>query len=192
MRKKRKSMQILNYTLVLTRLGVVGIAWQFSGPGARVQRVFLPRPRDEMESLVAATYPGSTPASCQALDGLSEQIERFLQGEAMQFDLQILDLDQCSAFQQRVLLAESQIPRGWVSTYGRIARHLSRPGGARAVGRALASNPFPIVIPCHRAVQSDGSLGGFQGGQEMKRTLLQLEGVQFSGSGRVVMNRVHY
>ncbi len=185
-------MQTVNYTLVPTRLGALGIVWQAGGPSVRVHRVFLPRPRAEAESRLVATYPGSKPSSCPAIDELSERAARFVRGEAVRFDLRILALDQCSVFQQRVLVAESQIPRGWVSTYGRIATHVGCPGGARAVGRALASNPFPIIVPCHRAIRSDGSLGGFQGGQDMKRALLQLEGVDFSSLGQVVLNRVYY
>jgi methylated-DNA-[protein]-cysteine S-methyltransferase len=89
-------------------------------------------------------------------------------------------------------MAEREIPRGWVSTYGRIATHLGVPGGARAVGGALARNPFPIIIPCHRAIRSDGSLGGFQGGPDMKRALLEFEGVGFSSTGRVAAERFYY
>jgi len=183
-------MQILKHTLVKTSFGVVGILWRPSD--LRVQRVFLPSPPAEAESRILAMHQASKPSSCPPVDELCERIQRFLRGEAVWFDLRILALDQCSAFQQSVLMAESEIPRGWVSTYGRIARQVESPGGARAVGRALATNPFPLVIPCHRAVQSDGALGGFQGGQEMKRALLQLEGVEFCGPSRVVMNRVYY
>ena len=95
-------------------------------------------------------------------------------------------------FQQQVLKAEHRIPRGYVSTYGRIARHLGVPGGARAVGNALAKNPFPIVVPCHRALRSDGSIGGFQGGLAMKRQLLAWEGARFSPAGKVLMDRTWY
>jgi methylated-DNA-[protein]-cysteine S-methyltransferase len=89
-------------------------------------------------------------------------------------------------------LAEYGIPRSWVSTYGRIARTLGIPHGARAVGSALSRNPFPLVIPCHRAIRSNGQLGGFQGGLSMKRALLEREGVEFSGAGRVVTKRIYY
>jgi methylated-DNA-[protein]-cysteine S-methyltransferase len=102
-----------------------------------------------------------------------------------------MDLDQCSPFQRSVILAEFGVPRGHVTTYGRLARHLGAPRASRAAGRALATNPFPIVIPCHRAVRSDGSLGGYQGGVEMKARLLEMEGVQVE-RGRVLMRRVFY
>ena len=103
-----------------------------------------------------------------------------------------MTLERCPPFQRQVLLAESGIPRGWVSTYGRIANHIGVPKGARAVGNALARNPFPLIIPCHRAVRADGSLGGFQGGPEMKRALLEMEGVEFLPTGRVSPARIYY
>ena len=78
-----------------------------------------------------------------------------------------------------------------VSTYRRIAAHLGVPKGARAVGNALATNPFPIVIPCHRAIRSDGALGGYQGGLAMKRALLMQEGVDVDERGRVVSPRLY-
>jgi len=89
-------------------------------------------------------------------------------------------------------LAEYGIPRGWVSTYGKIAKHIGVAGGSRAVGRALAENPFPIIIPCHRAVRVDGVIEGYQGGSEMKRALLAMEGVEFTDRGTVSMQRVYY
>jgi methylated-DNA-[protein]-cysteine S-methyltransferase len=91
-----------------------------------------------------------------------------------------------------VLRAEHAIPRGSVSTYQLIAAHLGSANGARAVGNALAKNPFPLIVPCHRAVRSTGHLGGFQGGLEMKRALLEMEGVGLDDVERVVVERFHY
>ena len=123
---------------------------------------------------------------------MAEGIQSFLKGEAVQFQLNLVDLGECSEFQTRVLLAEYGIPRGWVSTYGRIAMRLGSPGAARAVGTALSRNPFPIIIPCHRAIRSNGDLGGFRGGLNMKRALLELEGVELSQTGRVLTSRFYY
>jgi methylated-DNA-[protein]-cysteine S-methyltransferase len=124
--------------------------------------------------------------------GLSSRIRASCAGRAVSFDISLLDLDRCPAFQRKVLLAEYGIPRGSVSTYGRIARRIGHPGASRAVGTALAKNPFPIVIPCHRAVRAGGALGGFRGGLAMKRRLLELEGVAFTERGNVAARKMHY
>jgi methylated-DNA-[protein]-cysteine S-methyltransferase len=79
-----------------------------------------------------------------------------------------------------------------VSTYQRIARYLGNAKGGRAVGSALANNPFPIIIPCHRAIRSDRTLGGYQGGLEMKRTLLEMEGIDFDDTGRIATEDFFY
>ena len=180
------------YILVPSRFGAFGLVWKEVADNAHVQRVLLPREGVSMESLLHAALPGIKPGGCPAVENLAEQMRRFLAGEPVALPLDLLALGDCSPFQRRVLLAEYQIPRGWVSTYGLIARHLGVPGGARAVGGALARNPFPIIIPCHRAIASDGSLGGYQGGLAMKRSLLEMEGMQFGPNGRIVAQRLHY
>jgi methylated-DNA-[protein]-cysteine S-methyltransferase len=179
------------YVLLPSAFGTVGLVWQATDQGPQVQRVFLPR-QISMEGLVRATFAHARHRSCPLIAELGARLQSFLAGEAVAFALDIIALERCSAFQQRVLRAEHQIPRGWVSTYQRIARHLGLPGGARAVGRALARNPFPIIIPCHRAISAHGELGGFQGGLPMKRALLELEGIEFSPAGKVLTSRIYY
>jgi methylated-DNA-[protein]-cysteine S-methyltransferase len=97
--------------------------------------------------------------------------------------------ERCSPFQQAVLRATCEIPRGRVDTYGGVAMRIGKPGASRAVGHALATNPFPITIPCHRIVRSDRTLGGYGGGRgrgrARKRELLASEGVRFESDGRV-------
>ena len=68
-------------------------------------------------------------------------------------------------------------------SYGELARRLGRPRAARAVGQALAANPVPLMVPCHRVIRADGSPGGFGGGLDLKRRLLELEGVRCRGGG---------
>ena len=159
--------------------------------GPKVYQILLPHHQTLLEEVVRASYAGVTNLSCSAIGELGQGIQTFLEGETVDFQLDMIALERCSDFQQRVLLAEHKIPRGWISTYGRIAGMLEVPGGARAVGRALARNPFPIVIPCHRAIRSDGGLGGFQGGVKMKRALLESEGIEFALGGKVLMRRVY-
>lgn len=185
-------MKSFNYAVRSSAFGPFGVVWQETEAPAKVHRIFLPDERILLEDLIQENFGGARQGSCPPVSEWCERIQRFLEGEDLSFDLSIVALERCSEFQRRVLLAEHEIPRGWVSTYGRMAKHLGVPGGARAVGSALARNPFPIVIPCHRAIRSDGELGGFQGGLEMKRTLLQLEGVEVSPAGKVLTDRVYY
>ncbi len=110
-----------------------------------------------------------------------------LKGWEIEFDPGILDFGECGSFQKRVLRVIREIPRGKVCSYKEIAIQLNSPKGARIVGGALSKNPFPLAIPCHRAVRSDGALGGYQGGADMKRALLELEGVGFDHRGRVIL-----
>ena len=175
---------------ISTPFGVVRLIWVESGSGPKVVRIILPGDtRVERVPVLPTTRVKS--AEDEKIHSLGEDIRSFLSGNNVVFGTEILDLDRCRAFQRRVLLAEYAIPRGYVSTYGRIARHLGVPGGARAVGNALARNSFPLVIPCHRALQADGSPGGFQGGREMKIRLLEMEGARFC-SGKVLMEHIWY
>jgi methylated-DNA-[protein]-cysteine S-methyltransferase len=160
--------------------------------GPKVQRVFLPNEKTRAKKLIHAEFVDSNPKSCDDILELGERIQRFLKGEPIKFELDIVSLEICSAFQRRVLLAEYEIPRGWISTYGRISKNLRIPKGARAVGRSLSRNPFPIIIPCHRAIRSNGELGGFQGGLKMKRALLENEGVVISDEGKVLNAKIYY
>ncbi len=178
-------------TCVLTGLGPVRIIWSEEASGPKVKRIVLEGGQNTQKK-ETDSFPNTKPGSNQQIQALASDIRSFLSGKDVSFDMGILAFDRCTPFQEKVLAAEYGIPRGYVSTYGRIACHLGLPAGARAVGNALASNPFPVVIPCHRAVRSDGSLGGFQGGPGMKAALLRMEGITFGKDGRVLFERVWY
>ena len=81
-------------------------------------------------------------------------------------------------FRARVWREIRRIPRGATRTYGAIAKAVRRPGAPRAVGQACGANPVPLIVPCHRVVRTDGSIGGFSGDPRWKRYLLVLEGVE--------------
>ncbi len=85
-----------------------------------------------------------------------------------------LDLSGCTAFQREIYALVQTIPRGGTMTYGQVAELAGRPGAARAVGRAMASNPFAVLVPCHRVVSRSGP-GGYAYGRDIKEKLLLLE-----------------
>lgn len=190
--KDKAITQRVAHTSVPTTMGVVVLVWQAKDGRPQVLRIFLPSEERAARQALAKAYPSAVPGRCAEVDELGKGILAFLAGEGVRLPLRLLALEACSPFQRQVLQADWEIPRGWVSTYGRIARHIGRPGAARAVGRALATNPFPLVIPCHRVLAADGTIGGFQGGAALKRALLRLEGVHFSADGKVVAERIYY
>ena len=174
------------YCIVKSRFGEVTIVWRW--PDKKVVRVFLPRQRDLFKSSV---YNSARvlEKSDRNVWNICAKMSSMLQGRPTGFSLDNLDWSATYPFQQRVLRMEQRIARGMVSTYGRLGSKLGHPRAARAVGTALARNPFPLIIPCHRAVRSDRSLGGYAGGLAMKRKLLELEGVEFDQHGRAMNSR---
>ncbi len=175
-----------------TRFGPVAIIWSLHGSRPMISRILLSKPGLPATQIVKTMPCDQINSSSAEIDTIADQIEAFLAGQDIRFSLDITRLDLCPTFQRKTLRAEHGIPRGYVSTYRRIAIHLGNPRGARPVGNALAGNPFPIIIPCHRAIRSDGTLGGFQGGIEMKRALLEMEGVTFDIKGNVVSEMIFY
>lgn len=175
-----------NYKIAGSRFGEFGIVWQDN----KIVRVFLPKPRKKMLKIIHADYPGARKKNEYFIDDFCKKLRSFFRGEPVSFSIAHIDLLQLYNFQKKVILIERLIPYGWVSTYGRLARKLGQPKAARAVGQALSRNPFPIIIPCHRTVKSDGSLGGYAGGLKLKRNLLELEGVRFAKNGKIVMKKV--
>jgi len=117
-----------------------------------------------------------------ALTGLAalvaRQLEEYLAGRRREFELPV-DLSECTPFHRQVLETLAQVPWGHLVSYGELARRVGRPGAARAVGGAMAHNPVPILIPCHRVVRGDGSPGGFTSGLDWKRRLLRTEGIVY-------------
>jgi len=110
------------------------------------------------------------------LPDVQQQIRGFFEGKPVRFQA-TLDLVGLTPFQQRVLHACTEIPYGQTRTYGQLAQCIGHSCAARAVGVAMARNPIPIIIPCHRVVAADGRLGGYSAEQgiALKRWLLELE-----------------
>jgi methylated-DNA-[protein]-cysteine S-methyltransferase len=110
---------------------------------------------------------------------LIKQLTAYLSGKRTSFDVE-LDLSWMSPFRRRVMEECAKVPRGQVATYADLARRAGKPAAYRAVGRTMATNPVPIVVPCHRIVGSSGGLHGFGGGLDMKARLLALEGARLA------------
>lgn len=175
-----------------TPFGPVAILWSADSDRPGIFRVLLSMPEVPAGHILKSYFTDSISKSCTEIDRVADQITASLTGSDIRFSLDIARLDLCPPFQQKVLRAEHGILRGNVSTYQRIARHLGNHKVARAVGTALATNPFPILVPCHRAIRTDKTLGGYQGGLAMKRALLEMEGVLFDDKGRVIMEEFFY
>ncbi|MBI4294914.1 MAG: methylated-DNA--[protein]-cysteine S-methyltransferase [Chloroflexi bacterium] len=139
--------------------------------------------------LLRTTLPQASPEAAQQLlddllktavpddgtfSGLANRLRRYFEGEPVDFE-DALDPEGASQFYRQVWQATRSIPYGETRSYAWVAREIGRPRASRAVGQALGRNPFPIVVPCHRVLGSDGSLCGFGGGLEMKRRLLEIE-----------------
>ena len=110
------------------------------------------------------------------------QLQKYFQGNQASFDVNF-DLSECSPFQKLIYRELIKVPFGNTRSYKELAEAVGLRGGARAVGTALKNNPIPIIIPCHRIIKSDGSLGGFNSGVEWKKRLLRLEGIKIGRGG---------
>jgi methylated-DNA-[protein]-cysteine S-methyltransferase len=133
---------------------------------------------DDRERVVGRLAREVSPRVMEAAaptDEARRELEEYFGGGRHRFDMS-LDRRLMSPFSRKVLQATSRVGFGELSTYGDIAARIDRPHAARAVGRALGSNPIPIVVPCHRVVGADGSLTGYAGGTARKEILLRLEG----------------
>ena len=122
-------------------------------------------------------------------------LQRYFKGEHIDFGDVPVVLDGLTRFRQNVLNVIRNLTYGEICSYGQVACECGSPFAARAVGGALASNPIPVIIPCHRIVASDGCLTGYSapGGENTKRALLKMEGLEFKGllvvTNQMVMHR---
>lgn len=152
----------------------IGSIWAAATEDGLIQ-VNFPRPEPEFVESLKRKVDAEVIHDPEKFHALGEMMEAYFNGERVVFDLP-LDL-RGTKFQKAVWRAIYRIPYGGLSSYGRLAAAVGRPRAARAVGNAVGANPLAIVIPCHRVIRSDGSLGGFGGGLNLKRYLLSIEGV---------------
>jgi methylated-DNA-[protein]-cysteine S-methyltransferase len=110
-----------------------------------------------------------------AIQPVVDQLSEYFQGRRNTFDVPV-DYSHLSPFARQVLQATASVPSGGIATYSEIAKQIGNPGATRAVGNALGRNPVPIILPCHRVVPADHSIGNYTGGVDIKVKLLSLEG----------------
>jgi methylated-DNA-[protein]-cysteine S-methyltransferase len=155
-----------------TTWGWVGVAASSQG----LLGITLPAISRELAlAPLLSRWPAAHQGMNHTLSVLQDKLCCYFMGEDVDFGDQILDPGQATDFQARVWTVVRSIPRGQVRSYSWVAAQSGSPRAARAVGRVMATNPFPIVVPCHRVVGRDGMLTGFGGGLDMKRRLLELE-----------------
>ena len=143
-----------------------------------LRRLRIHREHISLDDWVASLdHPGRVRLGSGVLDDFWGELEMYMDGDLRRFRTPIDFSDQGTEFQRRVWRALCRIPWGRTFSYAQLGRSAACPLGARAVGQANGKNPLPVLVPCHRVVAADGSLGGFTGGLEVKRWLLGLEGV---------------
>lgn len=140
-----------------------------------VRLAFPEEPLDEVLERLAQKLSPRIVEAPGRFEQVRRELDEYFAGSRRDFDVP-LDRVLMSAFAKRVLAATSAIPYGSVSTYTEMATEAGSPRGSRAAGNALGSNPIPVIVPCHRVLRTGGNLGGYGGGLDRKRWLLELEG----------------
>ena len=172
------------YVVATSALGEVYVAWNAIG----VSAVRLTNGEGAFEAWYRERFGrGCVPAIED--DPTSSAARAKLRGDDVEVPV---DLGECSPFEQRVLRKAGEIGRGSARPYGWIAREIGTPEATRAVGNALGRNPVPLLIPCHRVIRTDGSVGGYVFGGEAKRTLLEREGIDFGAIETLTRRGIRY
>ncbi|MBN1473260.1 MAG: MGMT family protein [Syntrophaceae bacterium] len=163
----------------------IGLVWDYKGKKQQIRKIYLPASKSKLLSQISGDFPAINQPECKIKNGADRLIAELYKGKKRKVILSMMDMKILKPFQRQVLQQTCRIPRGKVATYSGLAEKVGKPGAARAVGTVMANNPFPIVIPCHRVIRADGTLGGFGGGLEMKKKMLKSEGVKIDSLERV-------
>jgi methylated-DNA-[protein]-cysteine S-methyltransferase len=170
-RARREQMVTLGYSVLDSPLGPL---WAAVGERGVATISYGQEPDErELRRLVAVFGPGIVPDRKRTAQ-LARELDQYFAGKRRAFDIPA-DLSGLTPFYRSILKATARVPYGKVITYATAARRAGNERASRAAGGALSSNPIPIVVPCHRVVATDGTLGGYAGGLDAKRRLLALE-----------------
>jgi methylated-DNA-[protein]-cysteine S-methyltransferase len=163
-----------------TSLGWCGLVGKERG----LLELILPKfNRTRIYNYIISRYGTSDPGDKYFEDLIIRLIDYF-QGNDVSLNFP-LELSGFTSFQKKVWKATRKIPYGEIRTYGWIGKKIKSPLAFRAVGQALGKNPFPILVPCHRVIRNNGKIGGFSGGIDLKKSLLNLEGIKLDPAGRI-------
>jgi methylated-DNA-[protein]-cysteine S-methyltransferase len=158
------------HTIFATTMGWVGILGSSQG----IQRTTLPQPSAQDACRLLGGPANCAEPSPKLFTSLIDRFQAYFDGAKVDFPDK-LDLSGATPFQRQVWQITRLIPHGDTRSYKWVAEQIGKPGTSRTVGQALGKNPLPIIVPCHRVIASDGGLGGFSDGLDMKRRLLNLE-----------------
>ena len=173
-RSTRKESDVLDgahVTIFSSAFGWMAVAWK----GVSLTRISFGQSTPQQAlAVLGASEPHHPPRRIQ---GIVRRLQRFSEGDRVDFSSVQLDVSHLTAFQQRVIQKCRAIPYGTTLNYGELARHAGSPRAARAVGNVMATNRFPLVVPCHRVVAANGALGGYSApnGLAIKVRLLRNE-----------------
>jgi len=183
------------YILFKTKLGLCGIAWHGSGKVKdclTVTAFHLPETSDRLTADRIAAYMSAEEAHVipSEINTIIKKVQQHLAGKAQDFRDIKIGLGNAGPFTKAVYTATRKIPAGQTMTYGELAKAIKHPKAARAVGQALARNPIPLIIPCHRVVAVGNRLGGYScaGGIAAKSNLLVLEGAAVASKWLTIRN----
>lgn len=183
MEEDRNDIKLYKRIINDSPIGEIVIIWK-KNP-FKIEEIILSTPKKTANEIAIDKYPNvELKKSPKKLKKIIKELNKYFNEKDAHFSLDYLNLDKLTDFQRKVLIAEFNTKKGTVNSYGQLAKAVDNPKAYRAVGSALSKNPFPIIIPCHRTVKSDRTIGGFGGvksGLESKKTLLELEGIMVDG-----------
>ena len=165
------------YSVFSTPLGWMGLAGSEKG----LAQLILPQ--DSSVDVRRLVSSASAVLATSFFDELEQRLRRYLEGVPVSFDSIEIDFSDATEFRRKVWQETRGILYGQTKSYQWLAQRVGSPGAARAVGNAMAANPVPIVVPCHRVITSGGQTGGFGGGPRLKQYLLDIERVGCDAGG---------
>ncbi|MBO7210703.1 MAG: methylated-DNA--[protein]-cysteine S-methyltransferase [Methanobrevibacter sp.] len=186
-------MTLFKYIINPSPIGEITIIWR-KKPKFQIEEIILSRPDKSSTQIAEEKYEqeGKLPINKKSkqLNNVLKELDNYFKEKDAKFSLEYLNLEKFTPFQRKVLETEFKTKKGTINTYKDLAKAAGSPKAYRSVGTALSKNPYPIIIPCHRTVKSDRTIGGFGGvseGLESKKILLELDGLMIQGK-KVVGN----